>query len=223
MSSDPNTNPGIDPNANTGVNDPKETIGAAPASTTSSMMPSMKMPSIKVPKLSTDKQSIGEILNKESVIGMDLSADLDGLTDDWIDKIMQINFRGSFASIRALRPVLLKAENPVVVNISSIAGRTAVGSNVAYCASKAAVDSMTMSLGRALAPEIRVVSLAPGWVNGEYAKHLPKEYIKEQENKTPLGRIAEPEDIGKALIAIAESFTFSTGCIFPVDGGRPLN
>jgi 3-oxoacyl-[acyl-carrier protein] reductase len=149
--------------------------------------------------------------------------DLDGLTDDWIDKIMQINFRGSFASIRALRPVLLKAENPVVVNISSIAGRTAVGSNVAYCASKAAVDSMTMSLGRALAPEIRVVSLAPGWVNGEYAKHLPKEYIKEQENKTPLGRIAEPEDIGKALIAIAESFTFSTGCIFPVDGGRPLN
>lgn len=84
MSSDPNTNPGIDPNANTGVNDPKETIGAAPASTTSSMMPSMKMPSIKVPKLSTDKQSIGEILNKDSVKGMDLSTDLDGLTGNMV-------------------------------------------------------------------------------------------------------------------------------------------
>ena len=46
--------------------------------------------------------------------------------------------------------------------------------------------------------------------------------IKEQEDKTPLGRIAEAEDIGKALVTIAESFTFSTGCIFPVDGGRPL-
>ena len=149
--------------------------------------------------------------------------DLEGLTDEWIDRIMQINFRGSFASIRALKPVLIEANNPIVVNISSIAGRTAVGSNVAYCASKAAVDSLTMSLGRALAPEIRVVSLSPGWVNGEYAKNLPKEYIKEQEDKTPLGRIAEAEDIAKALVTIAESFTFSTGCIFPIDGGRPLN
>ena len=148
--------------------------------------------------------------------------DLDGLTDEWFDRIMQINVRGSFASIRALKPVLLKANMPIVVNISSIAGRTAVGSNVAYCASKAAVDSLTMFLGRALAPEIRVVSLSPGWVNGEYAKQLPREYIKEQEDKTPLGRIAEAEDIGKALVTIAESFTFSTGCIFPVDGGRPL-
>jgi 3-oxoacyl-[acyl-carrier protein] reductase len=59
-------------------------------------------------------------------------------------------------------------------------------------------------------------------VNGEYAKHLPKDYLKEQEDKTPLGRIAEAEDIGRAVVTIAESFTFSTGCIFPVDGGRPL-
>lgn len=148
--------------------------------------------------------------------------DLDGLTDEWIDRIMQVNFRGSFASIRALRSVLLKSNNPIVINMSSIAGRTAVGSNVAYCASKAAIDSLTMSLGRALAPEIRVVSLAPGWVNGEYAKHLPKEYIQQQKDKTPLARLAEAEDIAKALVTIAETFTFSTGCIFPVDGGRPL-
>ncbi len=148
--------------------------------------------------------------------------DLDGLTDEWIDKIMQVNFRGAFASIRALKNQLSKANTPIIVNISSIAGRTAVGSNVAYCASKAAIDSMTMSLGRALAPKIRVVSLSPGWVNGEYAKHLPKEYIDEQRNKTPLGRIAEAEDIARALLNIVESFTFSTGCVFPVDGGRPL-
>jgi hypothetical protein len=51
-------------------------------------------------------------------------------------------------------------------------------------------------------------------VNGEYAKHLPKDYLKEQEDKTPLGRIAEAEDIGRAVVTIAESFTFSTGCIF---------
>lgn len=147
---------------------------------------------------------------------------LEALNDELIDSIMQVNFRGAFACIRAFESLLRKGDNSIVVNISSIAGRTGIGSNVAYCASKAAVDSMTRSLGRALAPDIRVVSLSPGWVNGDYAKKSPKEYMEEQINKTPLGRIAEAEDIGKALIAIVENFTFSTGCIFPVDGGRPL-
>ena len=148
--------------------------------------------------------------------------DLDALDDDWIDKIMQVNFRGSFACVRAFRKLLLKGNNPIIINISSIAGQTGVGSNVAYCASKAAIDSMTRSLGRALAPDIRVISLAPGWVMGEYASNFSPEYIQEQKDKTPLARIADPEDVARAVVTISESFTFSTGCIFPVDGGRPL-
>jgi len=148
--------------------------------------------------------------------------DLDGLQDEWIDQIMQVNFRGAFACIRAFKPLLLKGKQPVIINISSIAARTGVGSNVAYCASKAAMDSMTRSLGRALAPDIRVVSLAPGWVMGEYAKNFPATYIQEQKDKTPLARIASAADVAKAAIGVIENFTFSTGCIFPVDGGRPL-
>ena len=100
--------------------------------------------------------------------------------------------------------------------------RTGVGSNVAYCASKAAIDSMTRSLGRALAPAIRVVSLSPGWVLGEYASNFPSEYMQTQVDKTPLNRLAQAGDIARAVLAVAESFTFSTGCIFPVDGGREL-
>ncbi|MEJ7766953.1 MAG: SDR family oxidoreductase [Chitinophagaceae bacterium] len=148
--------------------------------------------------------------------------DLGGLEDEWIDKIMQVNFRGAFACIRAFTPLLKKGHNPLVINISSIAARTGIGSNVAYCASKAALDSMTRSLGRALAPQIRVVSLSPGWVMGEYAKSISPEFIQEQKDKTPLARIALAEDVAKAVVSIAETFTFSTGCIFPVDGGRPL-
>lgn len=148
--------------------------------------------------------------------------DLDGLTDEWIDRIFQINFRGAFSCVRAFKSLLQKGENAVIINISSIAARTGVGSNVAYCASKAAMDSMTRSLGRALAPEIRVVSLAPGWVMGEYARTFPADYIQAQKDKTPLARIAEASDVAKAVVSIAENFTFSTGCIFPVDGGRPL-
>ncbi len=148
--------------------------------------------------------------------------DLDSLEDEWIDEIMRVNVRGTFACIRAFKLLLQKGQNAVVINISSIAGRTGVGSNVAYCASKAAIDSMTRSLGRALAPQIRVVSLSPGWVMGEYAARSPATNIQEQKNKTPLNRLAEAQDVAKAAVAIAETFTFSTGCIFPVDGGRPL-
>lgn len=148
---------------------------------------------------------------------------LEGLEDEWIDKIMQVNFRGAFACIRAFKPLLLKGKQPIIINISSIAARTGVGSNVAYCASKAAMDSMTRSLGRALAPDIRVVSLAPGWVMGEYAKNFPAAYIQEQKDNTPLARIATAADVAKAAIGIIDNFTFSTGCIFPVDGGRPLS
>lgn len=149
--------------------------------------------------------------------------DLDGLTDEWIDSIFQVNFRGAFACIRACKDLLFKSnDNPIIVNISSIAGRTGVGSNVAYCASKAAMDSMTRSLARSLAPKVRVMSLAPGWVLGEYAKSFPESYLHEQISKTPLGRIAIAKDVARALISIVDEMTFTTGCIIPVDGGRPL-
>jgi len=149
-------------------------------------------------------------------------ASLEELDDETIDQIFRVNWRGAFASIRALQPLLSNGDGGVVINISSIAGRTGVGSNVAYCASKAAMDSMTRSLARALAPQIRVLSVSPGWVNGEYAQRMPRALIAEQEDKTPLGRIAEAEDVAEAVYAAVAHLRFSTGDIIPVDGGRPL-
>jgi 3-oxoacyl-[acyl-carrier protein] reductase len=149
-------------------------------------------------------------------------ADLDALTDDLIDAIFRVNVRGALASIRALKPLLMKDGGGLIVNISSIAGRTAVGSNIAYCASKAALDNLTMSLARALAPQVRVVSVSPGWVSGEYAQRMPPELVERQAALTPLGRIAEPEEVAEAVYVAAAHLTFTTGAIIPVDGGRPL-
>ncbi len=149
-------------------------------------------------------------------------ADLDGLDDKLIDDIFRVNWRGAFACIRALKDLLANGEGGVVVNISSIAGVTAIGSNVAYCASKAAMNSMTISLGRALAPEIRVVSVSPGWVFGEYAKKMDPAYMQEQIDKTPLGRLATPEDVADAVLAAATMLSYTTGAIISVDGGRPF-
>ncbi len=160
-------------------------------------------------------------------------ADLDGLSDEWIDKIMQTNVRGTFAMIRAMKPLLEGDRNPksetrntegggLVINISSVAATIAMGSNVAYCASKAAIDSMTKSLGRALAPNIRVVSVSPGFVEGEYTKNFDPSFLKMQMDATPLNRFASPEDVANTVYAVAAYLTFTTGSIIPVDGGRAL-
>ena len=150
--------------------------------------------------------------------------DLDALTDEWIDKIMQTNFRGSFAMVRAMKDLLMKGteKTSLIVNISSIAGIYGIGSNVAYCASKSAVDSMTRSLARALAPKIRVVSVSPGFVEGEYTKTFDPEFLKNQFDKTPLQRFALGEDVANAVFSVYTQLTFSTGNIITVDGGRLL-
>lgn len=148
--------------------------------------------------------------------------DLDGLSDEWIDKIFTTNFRGSFAMIRACKNLLLQVDDALVVNISSVAAVSGIGSNVAYCASKAAIDSMTRSLARALAPKIRVVSVSPGWVMGEYAKNVNPDFLQKQLDATPMNRFANPDDVADAVFALATTLKFTTGSIIPVDGGRLL-
>jgi 3-oxoacyl-[acyl-carrier protein] reductase len=153
-------------------------------------------------------------------------ADLDGLDDALIDDILTTNVRGSFAAVRALLPLLRASEWPggaIVVNISSIAARTAMGSNIMYCASKAAVDNMTRSLARALAPAVRVISVSPGLVDTDFVKSVDPAWREEQAARTPLGRLAAPAEVAAAVVAAVRDLTFTTGCILAVDGGRPLN
>lgn len=147
---------------------------------------------------------------------------LDGLDDELIDAIFRINWRGPFATIRALHPLLRLGTEPVIVNVSSIAGVTGQGSNIAYCASKAALDSMTRSLGRSLAPAIRVISVAPGWVEGDYAARMPAETLEDQRRLTPMARLAKADDVADAICMAALGLRFTTGAIIPVDGGRVL-
>jgi len=150
-------------------------------------------------------------------------ADLEALDDAIIDDIFRVNWRGAFAAVRAFRRLLAQGGNGLVVNISSIAGVTGMGSNVAYCASKAALDAMTKSLARALAPDIRVVSVSPGLVDTEFVRGLDQKWRDEQARRTPLGRLATPQEVASAVLAVATLLEYSTGCIIPVDGGRPLS
>ena len=162
------------------------------------------------------------LINNAGITRFVAHDDLDDLDDDLIDDIFRTNWRGAFACVRAMRPLLDAVDGGLVINISSIAGVTAMGSNIAYCASKAAMNSMTMSLARALAPGIRVVSLSPGLAETDFVTGLDQDWWDQQSRGTPLGRLASPADVAAAALAIASDLSFSNGCIIPVDGGRPL-
>ena len=148
--------------------------------------------------------------------------DLESLDDELFDRIMRTNVRGPFATVRAFHALLVEEPGGVVVNVSSLAARMANGSNVAYCASKAALDNMTRSLARALAPRIRVLSVAPGLVDTELTRGWDPERRREMIERTPLGRLATPEDVAEAVLAAVVHLPATTGVVLPVDGGRPL-
>ena len=149
--------------------------------------------------------------------------DLDALDDELIDRVLATNVRGTFATVRALRTLLARDGSGLVVNISSIAAKLAIGSNIMYCASKGAVDTLTKSLALALAPRVRVVALSPGLVETEAAKKLDRSFLDGHIARTPLQRLTTARDIGSAVVALATQMTTVTGVIIPVDAGRSLN
>jgi 3-oxoacyl-[acyl-carrier protein] reductase len=149
-------------------------------------------------------------------------ADLDGLDDQLIDQIFAVNWRGTFAAVRAFAPLLRAGGDGLVVNVSSISATTAVGSNIAYCASKAGVDVMGSALARALAPAIRVLTVSPGVVDTDFVAGRDAAASAKIAAGTPLRRIASVDDIAGAILACATTLTFSTGSVIQVDGGRHL-
>jgi 3-oxoacyl-[acyl-carrier protein] reductase len=149
-------------------------------------------------------------------------ADLDALSDDLIDQIFSVNWRGQFAAIRTFAPLLTASGDGLVVSISSIAASTGVGSSIAYCAAKAGIDIMTKCLGRVLAPHVRVLAVAPGVVDTTFVPGRDAHFNDKVSNTTPLKRIAEPDDIAAGILACATHLGFSTGTTIVVDGGRAL-
>jgi 3-oxoacyl-[acyl-carrier protein] reductase len=149
-------------------------------------------------------------------------ADLEALDDDLIDRMFAVNWRGQFAAIRTFAPLLKASGDGLIVSISSIAGTNGVGSSIAYCAAKAGIDVMTKSLARVLAPEVRVLAVAPGVVDTSFVPGRGSDFNAKTAATTPLKRIATSEDIASAIIACATQLGFATGTIFVVDGGRSL-
>ena len=149
-------------------------------------------------------------------------ADLETLDDELIDRMFAVNWRGQFATIRTFAPLLKASGDGLVVSISSIAAFTGVGSSIAYCAAKAGIDVMTKALARVLAPEIRVLAVAPGVVDTGFVPGRNEDFNDKVAASTPLKRIGSADDIAAAITACATMLGYSTGHTIQVDGGRAL-
>jgi 3-oxoacyl-[acyl-carrier protein] reductase len=143
---------------------------------------------------------------------------LDNLTDEIWDRTFDTNLRGAFYSIRAAVPLLRKQAGASIVNIASVAGMTGMGSSIAYAASKGAMITMNKSLARALAPQIRVNAIAPGFVRTRFA-NWPASAFEQGEAMTPLKRLGTVEEIAALALYLVADAGSMTGETIVVDGG----
>ena len=154
--------------------------------------------------------------------------DLEGLTPEDFERIFRVNVFGVYQMTRAVTPHMKAAGQGAVVNISSIAGVYGQGSSVAYAASKGAVNTMTYSLARALAPEIRVNAICPGFITGRWQEagmggtEKYEARIAQVEETTPLRRANTPEDIAEAILWFVDGARWVTGETLLVDAGSHL-
>jgi 3-oxoacyl-[acyl-carrier protein] reductase/pteridine reductase len=186
--------------------------------------------------VTTVAESFGRLdilVNNAAVFG---TAPLESLSLEAWDTLFATNTRGPFLVAREALPHL-RAHGGRIVNIGSLGGLRAWATHAHYCASKAALHSLTQAMARAFAPEVSVNCVAPGWIDldQETAAQggLPHPSQSEAEQrvespsahfalKTPMRRNGSAEDVAQAVLFFASGPHFITGQILTVDGGLSL-
>jgi 3-oxoacyl-[acyl-carrier protein] reductase len=154
--------------------------------------------------------------------------DLDGLDkQDFLD-IYSVNTVGAYQMTRAVAQAMRRGGRGSIVNVASIAAVMGVGSSIAYAASKGALVTMTLSLARALGPEIRVNAVCPGFIQGEWLRagmgaetyERTKKFL---EDTTPLRLTTTPDTVAEAILYFVTGADVVTGETLILDGGQHLN
>jgi 3-oxoacyl-[acyl-carrier protein] reductase len=148
-------------------------------------------------------------------------AELDMITEDLWQTLLQVNLLGVFRCAKAAAPAL-KASQGAIVSTASIAGVGRAGSSLAYGATKAGVVSLTQNLARALAPEVRVNAIAPGAVDSSWMVQWTNEERQQSIEKALLKRRCQPEDLAEVVLFLGFGAAMVTGQTIVVDGGLTL-
>ncbi len=142
-------------------------------------------------------------------------------------RVLRVNVEGTFLATKAALPLLLKARGSIL-NIGSVAAMVGIKRRFAYCASKGAVHAMTRQLAVDYPTEIRVNCIAPGTVDTPFVEGYLEKYHRHEKDKVraelnqrqPLGRLAQPEEIADLAVYISSpAAAFMTGSVVTIDGG----
>lgn len=174
------------------------------------------------------KNMIHEIINKYGRIdilvnnaGIVIDKEFEDRTvEDW-KRTLEVNTIGTFLVSKYASESMMKNKRGKIINVSSTNGiNTFFPSSIDYDASKAAINNLTYNLAIQFAPYINVNAVAPGWVNTEMNKDLPRDLIEEETEKIYKKRFAEPEEIAKVICFLAsEDAEYINGTVIKVDGG----
>lgn len=157
--------------------------------------------------------------------------ELEALTEDIWLRTLQVNLMGAFFMSRLAVPHLRAAGGGEIVMTSSIAGTSANGSSIAYCASKAGMNSLTRTLAKTLGKDgIRVNAVLPGLIDGDWAFSTwgggdEKQYANLKTmfaDQTPLGHVVTPNDVADAIISLITGSDYVTGQWLTLDSGFTL-
>jgi 3-oxoacyl-[acyl-carrier protein] reductase len=181
-----------------------------------------------IAKISEQFGRLDILVNNAGITHWVKVSDLEALTDEIWDEILDVNVKGAFRCARAAAK-LLEANQGMIVNISSISGvlSPSTMSSLAYGTAKAAVIHLTKGLAVALAPKVRVNCVAPAftdtpWMSEHYGTNY-QQVIAQASAGFPLQRIATPEEVAGAILGLITGGDFITGQTLIVDGGLSLS
>jgi NAD(P)-dependent dehydrogenase (short-subunit alcohol dehydrogenase family) len=144
----------------------------------------------------------------------------DELEEKDFDRVLGANLKGPFFCAQAAARLMMRQGQGNIINISSLGGLQSWPSYMHYCASKAGLISLTRTLAKALAPTIRVNSVAPGTIL--FPDEERDERIRKVIRTTPLRKAGTAEDIAQMVLFLATHSDFITGQVFVVDGGKSI-
>ena len=146
---------------------------------------------------------------------------LTDMTETEWDEIFNTNIKAMFSACRLVLPDMIRRKAGKIINISSMWGQVGASCEVAYAASKGAVDAFTKALAKEVGPSgITVNAISPGVIDTEINGHLTEHEMTDLKEETPLEKIGKPEDVAEvALFLASQKADFITGQIIPVNGG----
>lgn len=171
-----------------------------------------------IKRVKADHGSIDVIVNNAGILQ---DQTLEKMDEDEFDKVIQVNMRGVYLCTKYVAEVMREQGSGVILNASSVVARFGNFGQTNYVAAKAGLEGMTKVWARELGKHgIRVNAVAPGFIQTDMIAGMPEKIIKMMEDKVPLKRWGQPEDVADLYCFLAsDEASYISGVVLPVDGG----